>query len=152
MARPTKLTKKVEEIIVEGAKIGNYREVLARAAGIHPDTLRNWVARGEEGGKANARYVAFLGALTRAEAEAETEAVKILRSAMPKDPRVVTEFLRRRYPERWSTTDRIAGKVEHEHSGTISHEHEEKIDGQIESFVEELDTGAKAPSARKASR
>ena len=132
MARPTKLTAKVEKTIVEGARNGNYREVLARAAGIHPDTLRNWVARGEEGGRANAPYVRFLGALTRAEAEAETQAVAILRKAMVTDPRIITEFLRRRYPDRWSTQDRITGQVKHEHV----HEVSVKVDDEIERFVE----------------
>ena len=134
MARPTKLTARVEKMILEGARNGNYRAVLARAAGVHPDTLANWVARGQEGGASNARYVRFLGALTRAEAEAETQAVAILRKAMVTDPRIITEFLRRRYPDRWSTTDRIAGKVTHEHT----HEVSVKVDDEIERFVEDL--------------
>ena len=146
--RPTKLTKKVQEAIVESVRNGNYIETAARAAGIHPDTLRNWRARGEEGGQRNALYVEFLGVLTRAEAEAEERAVKALGDAFSDDWRAASEYLRHRHPDRWSTQDRIHGQVKHEHE----HEVSDQIDREIERLIAELGASGEGASAGEGSR
>ncbi len=114
----------------------------AQAAGIHPDTLRNWRARGEEGGKRNAPFVEFLGALTRAEAEAEERAVKALGDAFEDDWRAASEYLGRRHPDRWSPQDRIHGQVKHEH------EVSDELDREIERLMAELGASEEASPAQ----
>lgn len=134
MARPTKLTKKVEAAIVQSVRNGNYSEVAARAAGISPTTMRNWRARGEEGGAKNAPYVRFLAALTRAEAEAEERAVKALGDAFSEDWRAAVEYLKRKNPERWSATERLehtgagGGPIKHERNVDVSKLSPEALD------------------------
>jgi transposase-like protein len=141
--RPTKLTEGVAEAIIESVRNGNYMDTAARAAGIHPDTLRNWRARGEEGGQRNALYVEFFGALTRAEAEAEERAVKALGDAFTDDWRAASEYLRRRHPDRWSTQDRIHGQVKHQHE----HEVSDQLDREIERLIAELGASEEASPA-----
>ena len=134
--RPTKLTKKVQEAIVESVRNGNYIETAAKAAGVSKQTFYNWRARGEEGGRDDAIYVDFLDALTRAEAEAEERAVKALGDAFESDWRAASEYLRRRHPDRWSTQDRIGGQVKHEHQVS------DQLDREIERLMAELGAGA----------
>ena len=142
--RPTKLTRNVHEAIVESVRNGNYIETAARAAGIHPDTLRNWRARGEEGGRRNAPFIEFFGALTRAEAEAEERAVKALGDAFADDWRAASEYLRRRHPDRWSTQDRIHGQVKHDRERQAP----DQLDREIERLIAELGASKEAPPAR----
>ena len=128
MARPTKLTKKVQSDILDSVRNGCYFEQSALAAGIVKQTLYNWIARGQEGGASNALYVEFLDAITRAEAEAEvTMTVALYRGALTPAKndahRAQTEYLRRRHPDRWSTQDRIRGTVEHSGKTTQTVEH-----------------------------
>jgi len=105
MGRPTKLTPEVQDKIAAAIKAGNYKEVAARYAGIDDATFRVWMRRGREGD--GALYVAFHAAITRAEAEAEVRAVTIINKAMTEDWRAAIEYIRRKFPERWSSTQRI---------------------------------------------
>ncbi len=150
MARPTKLTKKTQDVIVKGTENGNYPEIVARAGGISKSTYDNWIARGQEGGASNARFVEFLGAVTRAEAVAETRLVAELYKAAlnptGKENRAGTEFLRRRHPDRWSTTDRIQGQVKHEHT------HETKLDQEIDDLLAQMAAGGSSTAAGEAAR
>ena len=46
--RPSKLTPKVQQKIVEAIRNGNYYEVACRYAGVSYDSFRTWMARGEQ--------------------------------------------------------------------------------------------------------
>jgi hypothetical protein len=52
-------------------------------------------------------YVQFLQALTRAEDQAEADAVRIWREQMPDDWRAAKEYLARRFGDRWGDRQRV---------------------------------------------
>ena len=139
MPRPTKLNSTVQAAIVESVRNGNYPKIAARAGGVSESTYHNWIARGQEGGPPNAAFVAFLDAVMQAEAEAEVKIVKAIydfaMNPTGRENRAGTDFLRRRYSDRWGTADRISGKVQHTHT----HETSEKVDREIKRLLGELD-------------
>jgi len=99
VARPTKLTPKVRERIVESIRAGAYAEQAARAAGIAPSTYYDWLRRGEAGEQP---FSEFSEALRAGEAEAEVAAVANIREAANAgDWRAAAHYLERRHPERW---------------------------------------------------
>lgn len=100
MGRPTKLNEQKQRRFVRLLEAGNYREIVCRACGIGTSTFYRWLERGEV--EESGIYHDFRIAVERAEAEAEVEAVAILRSAMiDGDWRATLGFLERRYPARW---------------------------------------------------
>ncbi len=99
MARPTKLTPEVRQRIVAAIRAGNYAEPSARSAGISPATYYRWIERGRKA-KSGIHHD-FFEEVQRAEADAEVEAVALLRKAMPENWRACAEYLERRYSERW---------------------------------------------------
>jgi len=68
----------VEKRIVDSLKAGNTVRQAAAAASVSTATFMAWKARGRRG---EPRYVEFLEHCEKAEAEAEGEAVKIVRDA-----------------------------------------------------------------------
>ncbi len=116
MAR-SKLTPKVSDAICDAVRAGNYLKVAASAGGVSERTVFAWIERGrdelarrEEGHtdrKTDEVYVQFLQALTRAEDEAEADAVRIWREQMPDDWRAAKEYLARRFGERWGDRQRV---------------------------------------------
>lgn len=109
MARPTKLTPEVRQRVVAAIRAGNYAEPSARSAGISPATFYRWMERGQN--QKRGIYRDFYEEVSKAEADAEVEAVARLRKAMPDDWRAVTTYLERRYPGRWRRRET------HEHTG-----------------------------------
>lgn len=110
MARPTKLTDKVKDRIIQSIRAGNHVEPACRSAGIAPSTYYSWLARGER--EPEGIYGAFTEELRLAEAKAEVHAVALLRRAMPDDWRAALAYLERRHPERWRRrqTTELTGK------------------------------------------
>ncbi len=80
MARPTKLTAEVEEKIVRAIRAGNYPEVAARHAGVHPSTHYRWMERGELEGDApeDDPYRRYRSEVERAVADAEAAEVGLI--------------------------------------------------------------------------
>jgi AcrR family transcriptional regulator len=108
--RPTKLTAARREKLLAAIRAGCHREQAARVAGVAPATFYRWVARGEREGRGP--YRDFIDALREAEAEAEVQAVFVLRQAMGYDNwRAALAYLERRHPERWRRrqTNEIVG-------------------------------------------
>ena len=66
--QPTILTSEVQAAICASLRVGASKEAAAGAAGIAEKTLYNWINWGEKGDE---RYVAFLQAVRKAEAEVE---------------------------------------------------------------------------------
>ena len=54
MGRPTKLTAETSQTILDVIAAGGTRAVAAQAAGIHPDTIYDWMRRGAEDAKTSA--------------------------------------------------------------------------------------------------
>ena len=67
MARPTKLTPEIHQLIVQFVRSGGYETEAARACGIHPSTLRRWKNRGR---RQRGPYREFADDLDRAGGEA----------------------------------------------------------------------------------
>lgn len=98
MARPTKLTPAVEELILDALRKGNTRTAAAEYVGIPRETLSRWMARS----------VTFRHAVTRAEAEAEVHAVDALRDGYDDgDWRAALAWLERRRHDDWGRRDRL---------------------------------------------
>jgi hypothetical protein len=98
--RPSKLPF-AEKAICDAIRAGCYQEQAAQAAGISASTLYAWKALGEQ--ESDGPYRRFLLNLRQAEAEAELNAVKILRRAIEDegDWKAALALLERRFPGRW---------------------------------------------------
>lgn len=133
--RPAKLTAQREATILSALKAGNYRETVARYAGIGVSTLYAWLEKGEADLAASEKvekegktppkptiYQEFLEAVTRAEAEAEVRAVTVLQTAMREDWRAAAEYLQRRHSKRWSKTDRLDVELDQTVHGSVAME------------------------------
>lgn len=79
---------------------GNYRETACRLAGISKQTFYNWLKRAEHGDEA---ATAFVDALEKAEAIAESELVRNVRKAstQPQFWAAGMTLLERKSPEKW---------------------------------------------------
>jgi len=107
MARPTKLTADVEEKVVRAIRAGNYPEVAARHAGVHPSTYYRWMERGGLGGDAveDDPYRHFCAEVERAIADAEAAEVGlIVQAARGGTWQAAAWLLEHRFPERWGRT------------------------------------------------
>lgn len=111
--RPRKLTKEVQESIINFLKMGNFLETAAAFNGLHASTVRYWIARGKrelqrvEANKTSkikqseAPFVDFFVAVERADAEGEIRFVSLMYQAAKEDPNIAYRMLMSgRYP-RW---------------------------------------------------
>lgn len=97
MARPSKLTSETASVIIDALREGMYREVAARLAGIHRDTLYGWLERGHAG---EAPYADFAEAVDKAEAESELETIRLVKTGM-EGWQSKAWLAERRWPSRW---------------------------------------------------
>ncbi len=105
--RPSKvLDEEVRGIILTAIVEGNYREVAAKFAGVSPETLSTWMNTDRE------PYTSFRQEVLKAEAISESNAIKAIIKAGDKDARHYEWYLARKFPERWSNTDRIKVEVD----------------------------------------
>jgi transposase len=104
MGRPSKLTPELQKKIVKLVRDGNYFETAAQAAGIAKSTLYDWLKRGESDEEP---FAEFSDALKKAEAEAEADAVAMVRAGLRDAPQwqSAMTFLERRAAERWAKRD-----------------------------------------------
>jgi transposase len=110
--RKTKLTKQVQQKIVDAVRAGNYLEVAAAYAGVGENTLHEWIARGEGRDthrSKTALYTDFAEAVKMARAEAEATAVAVVRMAMSENWQAAMTFLERSFPSRWSRRTEVVG-------------------------------------------
>lgn len=85
---------------------GNSYEVACAAAGIDYATFRRWMVRGKA--QTEGKFREFCEVITRAEAQAEAQAVAIIRKAGETDWRAAMWWLERRHSERWSPHSRLS--------------------------------------------
>ena len=110
--RPDKLTPKRAAKIIKLVRDGNFKTTAARASGVWPSTLDDWIERGKAEGKG--KYHKFYLALEEADSLAEADAVAKWVKHHDNSPEAIKEFLRRRFPH-WNVQD----KQQTEHSGEI---------------------------------
>lgn len=107
--RPSALTPEVAKAIIESVREGNWRSTAAAKAGVHRNSLYNWLERGERE-DAVEPYASFATDLLKAEAEHEATVLGQILSAGPAIPGVqgetpirgLTWFMERRYGQRWN--------------------------------------------------
>ena len=109
MARPTKFNQERARTILELVRKGNFKTTAARRSGIHPDTLNEWIKRGNVEGKG--RFHEFTVALEAADAEAEVNRVEMWTVLQADSPEAIKEYLRRRFPH-WNVPDKQEVKQE----------------------------------------
>ena len=115
--RTSNLTPAVHSKIVAAVRAGNFYRAAAAYAGISKSSLYGWLERGNaekeriENGAApdttETRYLELLDALTRAEAEAEIEAVANWKSQTRTDWRAAKDWLARRHSDEWGDKAKV---------------------------------------------
>lgn len=106
MGRPSKLTPAVAEMLQALLRIGQFREVACRYAGIDPSTFYRWVT------DPRPRYVAFREAVEHAEAIAAVQIVANVVKLSRTNARAGIWWLERRYPAEWGPHARREGAEE----------------------------------------
>lgn len=111
-----KISPERVETILDAMSVGANQSTAAKLAGITPNTLSNWKAKGLEGKEP---YRSFVVALEKAEAEFEVECLREIMAMGGWRGR--TWILERTKPKKYSN------KVEHKHEH--DHKHNHKITG-----------------------
>ena len=102
---PIELTTQLQELIVGALKAGNYLETAAALAGIHPDTLRDWVKKGRKG---DPRYEDFSHAVQQAIASAEARDLAVIGKAASEYWQAAAWRLERRFNDRWGRKNDVS--------------------------------------------
>jgi hypothetical protein len=97
MARPTKMTPGIQELILRALRAGNTETNAAAYAGVAYDTYRVCKRRDQE----------FSAAIEKAQADAEAEAVAHVRNVMPTTWQAAAWWLERRRPQDYGRVDRL---------------------------------------------
>ena len=157
LARPTSLTPAVQKVIVDAIEAGNYRETAAALAGIHRNTIRNWLVRGES--EESGQYHEFLCAIEKAEATAEAKLLEEIKTAQPSIPgeggrgadlwQTKAWIMERRWPKRWAARVRVAVSEELD---ALTEKLRAKLDAEtfakvVDATREEAASGAATPTA-----
>lgn len=108
MGRPSKLTPELQERIVAHVAEGNYAETAAACEGVNRATFYRWMEQGarDESGP----FRDFRDAVTRARAQAEQDALKIVRDGMThadRGPERAQWFLERTASDRFGRRDKV---------------------------------------------
>ena len=121
-ARKSKLTPEVQAKILLHLRVGSYVETAAACAGIHKDTLYDWMRRGAKGEQP---FAAFAEAVHQAIAESESKDLATILKASQTNWTAAAWRLERRFPDRYGRHDRL--KVETKVSETESDRLVEKL-------------------------
>ena len=125
--RPSILTPELIKTICATVKAGNYIETAAAVAGIHKDTLYDWLKKASSKGGI---YAEFSDAIKKALAESEARDVLIISEASKTNWTAAAWKLERRFAERWGRKDHIdfKGEVKQINVQDIIKKHEGKIE------------------------
>lgn len=111
--RPLKLSAKVQEDIVTAIRAGNYVETAAAFAGIDKKSLYTWLKKGARGeGK---RFIEFLYAVKKAEAESELRSVATIENASRTSWQAAAWRLERKNWKRWGRKDSLEANIRTQH-------------------------------------
>jgi len=128
MARPTKLTPEVASKIIAFVRTGNYIEAAAAAAGIHKDTLYDWLKRGAPGNEESDSddiYREFSDAVLQARAEAQIRAVAGLLATG--HYKAWAWWLERSNPRQWGRIEYRGGAEDAENERDYAEQAKQKI-------------------------
>lgn len=96
--KPNKCTPERQERLIELVRQGSFREAACHAVGIGSQSLRNWLAKADQGDE---RYVEFARRLREAEAHVENDCVFTIKSLGSDDWRALAWYLEKRFPNRF---------------------------------------------------
>ncbi len=100
MARPSKITPEIIELVSNAVLHGASYQSAARSGGIHYDTFNEWMKKGREA--KSGIYREFSEALETANAQCEVNMVRVIQSAAAKgDWKAALEWLKRRRRNEW---------------------------------------------------
>lgn len=102
VGRPSKLTPEITATIAALLRAGNYITTVADFVGINPDTIYEWISRGERGWKIDREggFVEFSETVKKAMSEVEMATVDEVRKGFT-NWQSRAWFLERRYPAKW---------------------------------------------------
>lgn len=83
-------------------RAGNYVTVAARAVGVSPDRLAEWLERGASSHADDRGFVELRERLDRARADAEVRHVALVAAAAAENWQAAAWLLERGFPERWA--------------------------------------------------
>jgi transposase len=117
MARPTKLTPEVQEIIVSALKLGASKKKACQYAGITEKSFYEWLQRAE---RDEQPYREFSEQIEKAEADHYVRALAQIETAARSGTWQASAWkLERKYPEEWGRTiqeQKVTGHVVHAHA------------------------------------
>ena len=108
MSRTTILNETIQNAMVEAIEGGNYATTAAEAAGIGKSTHYEWMEKGEQGIEPYAEYAE---AIKKAEAIAETNAVKVIQEASRDNWTAGAWYLERKFPDKWGRKDKLTQEI-----------------------------------------
>ena len=108
MARTTILNQLIQSVMVEAIEGGNYATTAAEAAGIGKSTHYEWMEKGEQGIEPYAEYA---DAIKKAEAIAESNAVKVIKAASLENWTSGSWYLERKFPDKWGRKDKLTQEI-----------------------------------------
>lgn len=122
--------------ICDALRGGNTRRVAAIIGGISEATFYNWISYSDPShAYHDDKYVQFLEAITRAEAEAEAEHVKNLQRQGIGDWRASVEWLKRRKPKDWSEKVQIEQRNYNINLSELSDEELDEFESNPAGFI-----------------
>jgi len=106
--QPSKFTSEITQQIIEFLEIGNYKADAARAAGVSPSSLYEWLAIGAapNARKEARKYYEFAEAVKKAQATARARMVHAIASAVETQWQAAAWYLERTRPQQWGRMDR----------------------------------------------
>ena len=113
VGRPTKLSYERQEQIASDIEQGKSINSAARKAGVTPNTVFNWLDRGEsekEAGNEN-EYVEFFNRITRAKGQGEDFyfSLALQLAKENEDHRFIASLMKQRYPDSWAESEDSPG-------------------------------------------
>jgi len=108
MGRITILNEAIQKAMVKSIEGGNYASTAAEAAGIGKSTHYQWMEKGEQGIEPYAEYA---DAIKKAEAIAESNAVKIIQAAARENWTAGAWYLERKFPDKWGRKDKLTQEI-----------------------------------------
>ena len=108
MARPTKLTPEVQDLIVDGINAGLTFRLTCARVGVNPSTFYRWLDTGETA--KIGRYREFYEAVERAKADSALRLVSQITLQALTDWRAAAFMLERRFPEDYGKRTELTGK------------------------------------------
>ncbi len=99
LGRPSRFTEETRKKILWALRLGNFRKIAARYAGISKRTLCDWIYKGAEA--ESGEYAGFCNDVLEAEQAAEIRALGVIQQAANRDWKAAAWFLERKFPERY---------------------------------------------------